>query len=385
MYRLPEAGSRRISGQPRRDRWRALAARTLAAVPLGLTLMPLSRTGKGWVRIWDFPRVQIAGLGLIAQAAMLRWGTTRPADRALTAALAASLLYQLGKMAPYTPLYPPEVPAASNTPADVCVRLFMANVLQENRRFDLLQRRMEEAAPDVICLLEVDAWWAGRMEPLRKEYKWVSEHPLDNHYGMLLYSRLPITACDVRFLVSPDVPSMRAIIQLRSGDEVVLYAVHPPPPLPNSPSYGRDAELVLTGREIQGHGRPTIVIGDLNDVAWSYTTKLFQRVGRMLDPRVGRGMFSTFHAEHRFARYPLDHVFHTRDFSLRELRRLGYTGSDHFPIVVELAFTPSRTHEVPRAPTAADLANAEEMVEDAREARPYVDANGEGRVASAPS
>jgi endonuclease/exonuclease/phosphatase family metal-dependent hydrolase len=213
--------------------------------------------------------------------------------------------------------------------------------------------------------LEVDAWWAGRMEPLRKEYKWVSEHPLDNHYGMLLYSRLPITACDVRFLVSPDVPSMRAIIQLRSGDEVVLYAVHPPPPLPNSPSYGRDAELVLTGREIQGHGRPTIVIGDLNDVAWSYTTKLFQRVGRMLDPRVGRGMFSTFHAEHRFARYPLDHVFHTRDFSLRELRRLGYTGSDHFPIVVELAFTPSRTHEVPRAPTAADLANAEEMVEDA--------------------
>ena len=357
----------------------------LAAVSLGLTLMPLSRTGKGWVRIWDFPRAQIAGLGLIAQAAMLRWARTTPADRALTAALAVSLLYQVRKMAPYTPLYWRQVPDAGNVPAERCLRLFMANVLQENRRSDLVLRSIEEAAPDVICLVETDAWWARAMEPLHQEYRWVSRHPLDNHYGMLLYSRLPISACDIRFLVSPDVPSMRAIVQLRSGDEVVIHAVHPPPPLPNSPSYGRDAELVLTGREIHAEGRPAIVIGDLNDVAWSYTARLFQRVGDMVDPRVGRGMFSTFHAEHRLARYPLDHVFHTRHFSLKELRRLGYTGSDHFPIVVELAFTPSRKREVPRpVPTDEDLANAEEMVEDAREARPYVDADGEGRIANSP-
>jgi endonuclease/exonuclease/phosphatase (EEP) superfamily protein YafD len=193
--------------------------------------------------------------------------------------------------------------------------------------------------------------------------------PLDNHYGMLLFSRLPIAQCDIRFRVTPDVPSMRAVITLRSGDEVVLYAVHPPPPLPNSPSYGRDAELVLTGQEIHDEGRPSIVIGDLNDVAWSYTTTLFQRISHMVDPRVGRGMFSTFHAEHPLARYPLDHVFHTRDFTVKELRRLSYTGSDHFPILVELAYTPQRREEVkaPR-PTNNDLDNAEDMVEDAHKA-----------------
>lgn len=162
--------------------------------------------------------------------------------------------------------------------------------------------------------------------------------------------------------------------------------MHPPPPLPGSPSYGRDAELVLTGREIHDHGQPAIVIGDLNDVAWSYTAKLFQRVSHMVDPRVGRGMFSTFHAENLLARYPLDHVFHSRDFTVKQLRRLGYTGSDHFPIMVELAFTLGRKHEVERpTPTEADLANAEEMVDDAREARPYVDEDGDGRVANVPS
>lgn len=67
-------------------------------------------------------------------------------------------------------------------------------------------------------------------------------------------------------------------------------------------------------------------------------------------------MFNTFHAEHRFSRYPLDHVFHTRDFILKELRRLPYTGSDHFPILAELAFTPSRKAEVPPpVASAADL------------------------------
>ena len=364
----------------------AVAARLLALVPLALTLMPLSRSGLGWVRIWDFPRAQIAGLGLMAQIALLRLGTTSPADRALAAALAASLLYQAGKMAPYTPLYPRQVPDAGNAPADVCLRLFMANVLQENRRSDLVLQRIKEAEPDIICLVETDAWWADQMQPLERDYPWGSRYPLENHYGMLLYSRLPMASCEVRFVVSPDVPSMRAVVQLPSGDQVTVHAVHPPPPLPNSPSYGRDAELVLTGQEIHEHGKPAIIVGDLNDVAWSYTANLFQRVSHMLDPRVGRGMFSTFHAEHRLARYPLDHVFHTRDFTVKELRRLGYTGSDHFPILAELAFTPSRKDEIPRpSPTTGDLENAEQIVKDAREARPYVDADGEGRIRNPPT
>ena len=165
-----------------------------------------------------------------------------------------------------------------------------------------------------------------------------------------------------------------------------MYALHPTPPLPASPSYGRDAELVLTGLAVASDGRPSIVIGDLNDVAWSYTARLFQRISHMVDPRVGRGLFTTFNANSRLARFPIDHVFHTRDFALKELRVMPFTGSDHFPILTELAYRPAQKREVEKpTPTADDVESAREMVDDAREAHPYVDENGEGKVVKNPS
>jgi len=163
------------------------------------------------------------------------------------------------------------------------------------------------------------------------------------------------------------VPSLRARIPL--GDLAFrLYVVHPEPPVPYQDTEGRDAEMAAIGIEARDDPLPVIVSGDLNDVAWSITTKRFQNVSGLLDPRVGRGFYNTFSATMPLMRWPLDHLFHSAEFRLIDMKRLGKIGSDHFPMYFKLLLTSEKAAE-----TRPDDASAEEMeeVEDmiAREKR----------------
>lgn len=56
----------------------------------------------------------------------------------------------------------------------------------------------------------------------------------------------------------------------------------------------------------------------------------------LIDPRIGRGLYPTFHAEHWYLRFPIDHMFHSEDICIDSMRRLDYYGSDHFPMYFSL-------------------------------------------------
>jgi endonuclease/exonuclease/phosphatase (EEP) superfamily protein YafD len=193
---------------------------------------------------------------------------------------------------------------------------------------------------------------------------------------MLLYSRLALHDTSIDFLIQPDIPSIQARVQLRSGVLVWLNCVHPRPPAPgeSDESLERDAELLLVGKRVSKASLPIVVCGDLNDVAWSRTTRLFQKMSRLLDPRKGRGFFSTFHARTPGLRFPLDHIFHSDSFRLVTMRRLPYVGSDHFPVYAMLSLEPSaeRQQEAPK-PDAADEQEARSTIAQGKN-----DARGRG-------
>jgi hypothetical protein len=88
-------------------------------------------------------------------------------------------------------------------------------------------------------------------------------------------------------------------------------------------------------------------------------------VSGLLDPRIGRGFFNTFHARIPVLRFPLDHVFHSNHFRLLELRRLPRFGSDHFPVLVALAWEPEavREQEAPEADRAQERESSERIAE----------------------
>ena len=112
---------------------------------------------------------------------------------------------------------------------------------------------------------------------------------------------------------------------------------------------------------------PSIVMGDLNDVAWSHTTRRFQRLSGHLDPRVGRGFYNTFHAQVPVWRWPLDHLFHSARFRLVEMVRLPDIGSDHFPMLFRLALaTTNGADETPDPARKEDREEIKEMAEHER-------------------
>jgi endonuclease/exonuclease/phosphatase (EEP) superfamily protein YafD len=344
----------------------------LVVLATGLSLV---RGGHWWARLFDFPRQQTAALGIAVLVGLFADGRgSGVAAYALAGALALGIGYQAWCILPYTPLWRRQVLPAERPDPARRLSLLIANVLMENRNADGLLAIVRDKDPDLVLTMETDDFWAGKLAVLDDAYPFGLKHPLGNTYGMMLFSRLELRDAGFRFLLEDGVPSIRARIVLRSGRHAIpFYGVHPRPPSLLQDSSSRDAEILLVAKEIRelgvgrGRGRPVIVAGDLNDVAWSHTTRLFQRIGGLLDPRIGRGLYSSFHAKYPFLRWPLDHVFFDDDFRLVRLERLPGFGSDHFPILIELSYEPAGADEH-EAPEMED-GDGEEARERIREGR----------------
>lgn len=315
----------------------------LAWLCIAATVVPLIRLDDWWIRFFDFPRLQILGLGLLTCIALLFvWNKTHLMAKSTFGVLVLCLLFQGFKMYPYTPLASKQVLNAQTNAAGARLTLMIANVLMENRQAQQLLNLVRDVDPDVLLAVETNAWWAEQLRPLEDIYPYTVKQPQDNHYGMMLYSRLELINPEIKFLVSDDIPSIHTQVALSSGERFWLHGLHPRPPSPTGAdeSTQRDAELLIVGREVKQRNEPVIVAGDLNDVAWSYTTTLFQKASGLLDPRIGRGPYNSYNAKNILMRWPLDHVFHSDHFLLHTLRLLPAFGSDHFPVYVALSLSP---------------------------------------------
>ncbi len=352
-------------------KWRIWGRRALVAFALLLVLLsflPLWQTDEWWVREWDYPRLQVAGL-LVLAAALLAWLRIR-GRWWLVGGVMAALAWQVSHFLAYLPLYPVEVVSASSCPPARSLSLLNANVLLTNQNYPKLLKLVAARRPDVLLLLEPGINWAKAVAPLARDYPYRLSEPTPNTYGMILMSRLPMTG-RIEHLLQAGVPSASVTLRLRGGQRIILHALHPEPPWPGDDSGERDAELVATGRKVRDAGRAAIVMGDLNDVAWSRTSRLFKKVAGMGDPRIGRGFFPTFNANYPLLRWPLDHLFVSPHWQIVAIDRLGDIGSDHFPIFFKLCLTErAASREVaPNASAATEAEASQQVVEGKQEKR----------------
>ncbi|MDP2687823.1 MAG: endonuclease/exonuclease/phosphatase family protein [Aequorivita sp.] len=313
----------------------------LCIIVLLATGLPLINTAEWWIRIFDFPRLQIAVLTLLALIlayfyVRFKWKYKLP----LLLLLAVALVYQLQLVWIYTPLHKTEAKNSNRQTAGNSFTLLVSNVRMDNEEKAGFPALVKKYDPDMLLVTEPDQAWATAISKLDEDFPYSIKYPLGNTYGLMLLSKLPLTESTINFLVKDDIPSIFTKITLPSGVKIDFYGVHPEPPQPGTDTYERDTELLIIGKKIKESKNPTIVAGDMNDVGWSDTSTLFRKYSKLVDPREGRGLYNTYSVAVPLLRYPLDHIFYSKEFGLLSLKKLEDIGSDHFPLLIGLNYEP---------------------------------------------
>jgi endonuclease/exonuclease/phosphatase (EEP) superfamily protein YafD len=313
-----------------------IAVWAFAAALAAVTLLPLSGSQAWWVRMWDFPRLHLAaGFGLVALASLALPGTARLILLALAAAGGG---YQLWRIRPYTRLARREMEFAPDAPDGIT--LLTANVLMENTDHARLTAMIERNDPDVLFLMETDPRWIAALEPVLARYPTVLREPRDDHYGLVFATRLSTNAARVVYLTTDETPSVLAEMIGPDGHAFRFVGLHPQPPIPGQDTDERDTQITYAARFARRSGVPIVAMGDFNEAAWSDRAQHFKRIGGYVDPRVGRGLYASFNANHPLIRCPIDQIYVSAEIAMVSIALLPPFGSDHLALLARIRLDP---------------------------------------------
>ena len=312
----------------------------LAILILSTTLLSLiSDTSWRYLKMLDFPRIQYFIFGGIMLIIFI-WITEKWKwyDTLFASMIVVSMACQSSYLINYTPLISKAVPDTQSL--EKGLRLMVYNLYIENKNYDEALTMMDEAEADILVTLETTPVWEDKLAPLRTKYPYTTETINKVGYGMTVYSKVPMEKVERHYLHNKNVPSYSFEIQLEDETQIQIYSLHPPPPkyfedMPDNKGQ-KEKALSIIGERIKNDNRPTIVMGDLNDVAWGNTEGLIQAGNKLHDVRVGRGFYNTFSAHNFLMKWPLDHFYVTEHFALKNIQLFDNAGSDHYPILVEL-------------------------------------------------
>ncbi len=205
--------------------------------------------------------------------------------------------------------------------------------------------------------------WGQELAPLGAEMAYGVAKARPHYFGVHLFSKLPLTDPQVQYLAGSRNPSVFTGIHPPSGRAIKLYAIHPRPPLVGQSAAERNAQLMATALAAHDEQEPHVVVGDMNAVPWEGVIHQAQWVGRLLDPRIGRGLRITWNADSLVLKWPLDQILPGPGFTLLSLQVLPAFGSDHRPLLAELCLDHAAApRQPPPAPQPGHIEAAQATV-----------------------
>lgn len=340
----------------------------LLSTVVAASLLPLVETNVWWIRFLDFPRLQFM-VALVVLLLLFLAVRGRSGWVGWTAIIgtAAALGYHIHKLYPYTDLAEQTVLTDASCAEGQSIRIMSANVKRRNESADIFLDQVARVDPDVLLVMETDAWWDERLSVLADAFPNRIQSIPEDHafYGMHLLSKLELISPEFRFLFDAYTPTAFTQLRLRGGDVIDFSGLHPRPPLPwSQPTTLRDAHILSAALDARASSNATILAGDFNAVPWERVTHRAIRIGGLLDPRVGRGLHPTYDTKSWVISWPLDHILFQPQFTVQNFETLPEFGSDHRAVVATLCHHPTAARNAPSL-NPDDLAEAEASIEAA--------------------
>lgn len=215
------------------------------------------------------------------------------------------------------------------------LRLVLANIEAKNENREKLLESINSANPDILILQEVTEGWWRKIQHLTA-YPYVKSLPRSGGSGLAIFSRFPIEQADVLQLDSSTHPAILSKINL-DGTILSFLTIHPPIPFGQNNFTNRNQQFAESALIMKSAPNPKVMIGDFNSTMWSpYFIDLLENSG-LHDARKGRGIYPSWHSFlPRSLRISIDHCLIGDGIEVSNIRLGDYTGSDHFPLIVDL-------------------------------------------------
>jgi endonuclease/exonuclease/phosphatase (EEP) superfamily protein YafD len=218
------------------------------------------------------------------------------------------------------------------------LRLMNLNVSIRNQRYDVVLKAIRAADPDILTLEEVSLPWRNalkRSDWLTRQfpYQYVSGDTQTGVYSKFRLFNKHLEAPNPRYRVD-DI--LHVNFELK-GRTVSLRLLHPQHPTSQVQDWRQKVVFAYLISHADRCPQPCIVVGDLNTSPWSHHFVALVRQMRLKDTRLGFGVQPSWPAQWWPFLIPIDHVLVSQDVDVINRYVGNYVGSDHRPVVVDLA------------------------------------------------
>jgi endonuclease/exonuclease/phosphatase (EEP) superfamily protein YafD len=232
-------------------------------------------------------------------------------------------------------------PVQTNAGTEIGTLKFLQfNVLYKNNDLPKSIPWIIEQNADVVVLQEINQARANELGELKKHYGWwkIMLNERRDAFGMAIFTNQPVTGFD--YVRTDDGWNHYSLTKLLINNQPLhLYEIHTFPPVSPYFSQSRNNDLMrVTDAIAKDEAKHKILIGDLNCTIFSpYLMKLEKET-------------KLHHAQRNFnlegtwpnflpaaLRLSIDHLLASENIAVQKRTVEAYHGSDHLPVITELA------------------------------------------------